>query len=662
MDTSTEPAHEVAPDAQAPRRSRRRLIALAIATVATALLAVLAMAAVSALGVRRDLTAGRDALSRGKEAFVDGDAAAAGEAFSRAEEAFSAGAGGSRSIWLRVAGAVPFVGRTADAIRAVADAGVETARAATGLADAVTGLPGGLGALAPTADGIPLDPLSSLADAVARAERLTRHAVGTLQAAPGGLVLSPVASARADALVELRKVHRQLAAGALILRDLPSFLGADGPRRYFFGASNPAELRGTGGLLGAYAILTLDRGRPSFSDFRPVSTLPRLDVSQVPSPSQEYSTNFDFYRTGVGFWLNANMTPDFPLAARALWLSYEAATGQRLDGVIAADPFALKALMRVTDPVPVAGTGVRLTRRNVVPFTTNRAYALFRTDDERQLVLGRAARLVLESFLGNGGDDVARLEALLAAFDDGHVKVWSDLAGMQRGLALTSAGGAFRPGGTDAISVITNSASGTKLDYYQSRSVTYEIRLGPAGTATASLEADLANDSPTSGYPAYVIGPYKHYSTKPGENVAVVDLYCDRGCSLRRATRGGEPVRLDRYVQDGYSFFEDYVRTPSGGEATIVADLVLPSAWTGDETGGTYALSFIGQTTIRPTKLRVVILPPQGMRFTSASDGLEREGAALVYEGTPSGNLELQASFAPPLPVRVWRELVRTFT
>ena len=43
------------------------------------------------------------------------------------------------------------------------------------------------------------------------------------------------------------------------------------------------------------------------------------------------------------------MTPDYPLAADAFWLTYEATTGDGMDGVMLADPFALKALMRVTD-------------------------------------------------------------------------------------------------------------------------------------------------------------------------------------------------------------------------------------------------------------------------------------------------------------------------
>ncbi len=275
-------------------------------------------------------------------------------------------------------------------------------------------------------------------------------------------------------------------------------------------------------------------------------------MSDVPSPSQEYSDNYDFYRSGLGLWVNTNMTPDYPLAADAFWLTYEATTGEDVDGVMLADPFALKALMRVTDPIPVSGTGIELTDKNIVSFVSNRAYALFETNEQRKLVLGRVAQAVLAGFLAHGGDPQAKVRALLNAFDDGHVLAWSTDRRMQRGLALTTVGGAFDPSGTDAISVVTNSASGTKLDFYQERTVTYDVRLTGGGTATATLTVDMLNDSPTSGFPPYVIGPYKDYSTRAGENVAVVDLYCDRGCALQSATRGGEPVELSHYQMDGY--------------------------------------------------------------------------------------------------------------
>src|SRR6185436_621515 len=252
-------------------------------------------------------------------------------------------------------------------------------------------------------------------------------------------------------------------------------------------------------------------------------------------------------------------------------------------------------------------------------------YARFETNEQRKLVLGRVAQAVLAGFLADGGDSQAKVRALLHAFNDGHVLVWSADRRMQRGLALTTVGGAFEPSGTDAISVVTNSASGTKLDFYQQRTVTYDVRLAGVGTATATLSVDLLNDSPTSGFPPYVIGPYKDYSRRAGENVAVVDLYCDRGCALQRAERGGEPAELSSFQMDGYPYFEDYVRTPSGGTVSLRADLLLTEAWEGDDTGGTYHLTFIGQTTIRPTTVRVRITAPDGMRFTSFDDRLSRD-------------------------------------
>jgi hypothetical protein len=623
----------------------------------------LVIGGLSALGVRRDLEHGRDALARGKSALLAGDGIAARDEFERAVDAFRSAGGGSRSIGLTLAGWVPLLGNTADAVLAIADAGLKTADAAAGLARATVELPEGLGSLAPSTDGISIDRLSGLAEATARAEGLTDEALMTLQGAQTGFVLGPVLTAKIDAQDQLATLHRQLLAGSLMLQNLPSFLGSEQPRHYFFGASNPAELRGTGGLIGAYSILTVDAGRLSFSKFRPVQSLPRLDVADVPSPSEEYSRNFDFYLTRKAYWLNLNMTPDFPLAAEAIWLSYRAATGQTLDGVMVADPFALKSLMHVTAPVDVGQTGIEVTEHNVVPFVANKAYALFvHTSEERKLVLGGVAQAVVHGFLEERGENLPRLRALLDAFANGHVKAWSTDGSMEAGLAMTSVGGAFDPQGTDVISVVTNSASGTKLDFYQQRTVTYDIRLGPTGTATAALRVELFNDSPTSGYPKYVIGPFRHFSSQPGENLAVVDLYCDAGAVLREATRDGQIVELDRNEQQGYPFFEDYARTASGDTATIDADLLLTRAWDGDETGGTYELSFLGQTTIRPTLVKVAIDPPDGMRFTSASDELSARGDRLVYEGKPDGNLDLRATFAPSLPVRLWREIVRAVT
>jgi hypothetical protein len=660
MDTTTDDRPD-APPVEPGRRPRRRAVWLLLGGLATVVALDLVLVGIGSLAARRHLQAGRDALEAGKAALLDGDAQTATAAFADAGHEFRAAAGDARTPWYSLAGSIPVLGRTPDTVRAISDAGVRTADAAATISRALDEVPGGLGGLAPVGGAIPLEPLGGLAAAVSDASELAEAALAELEASPSSLVLGPVATARADALDAIRPLARQLRAGGAILRGLPAFLGSEGPKRYFFGAANPAEQRGTGGLIGAYAILTIDGGRLTFSAFRPVQSLPPMADGTWRSPSQQYVDNVSFYWENVDFWLNTNITPDFPLAAGTIAMSYEAAVGETLDGVIVADPFALQALMRVTGPVPVRGTGVRVAPSRIVRFVSNEAYALFDTNEERKAVLGDVAADVLTAFLATSGGDLSRQRALLRAFDDGHVKVFSEDPAMQSGLALTAAGGAFDPGGTDAIALITNSGSGTKLDFFQRRTLAYDVALGPGGSAETTFRAALENDAPTSGFPKYVIGPYPGYTEDPGDNVAVVHVYTDEDPILRGATRDGRPVEMNRYEQDARPYFDDYVRTAAGDTSVLETRFFLPRAWEGDSSGGTYRLSFVDQVTIQPTELRVSVDLPDGMHVTSMSEGLRVEGGSVVYEGTPGGSLDLEVSFAPSLPSRIWRDLTRAF-
>jgi hypothetical protein len=639
MDTSTDQRAQ-APPLERERRRRGRAVWLILGAIATLLLLDLVLVGIASLAAKRHLEEGREALDAGTAALREGDVDAAAAAFDAAGTAFGAAAGDTSTPWYRLAGVIPVLGRTTDTVTAISESGVHAADAASTITAALAEIPGGLGGLAPSGGSIPLAPLGGLAAAVEEASGLADLARATLESSPSSLVLGPVASARADALEAIGPLARQLEAGAAILRGLPGFLGEDGPKRYFFGAANPAEERGTGGLIGAYAILTIDRGALSFSSFLPVQGLPPLGPGTWRSPSQEYIDNVGFYWEAVDFWLNTNITADFPLAAGTIAMSYEEATGEHLDGVIVADPFALQALMRVTGPVEVRSAGVRVPPSGIVRFVSNEAYALFDTDDERKAVLGEVAADVLARFLGTSGASLARQRALLRAFDDGHVKVWTTDGAMQQGLAMTGAGGAFDPAGTDAIALITNSGSGTKLDFFQRRTIAYDVALDPGGTARATLSAWLQNDAPTSGFPRYVIGPYHGYTGHPGDNIAVVHLYTDADAVLRAATRDGRP---------------------GGGARVVEATLYLPRAWDGDSSGGTYRLSFVDQVTIHAAELRVTIALPDGMHATALSDGLRVEGGKVVYEGVPDGNLDLEVSFASSLPIRIWRDLTRPF-
>ena len=100
---------------------------------------------------------------------------------------------------------------------------------------------------------------------------------------------------------------------------LPDMLGADGPRNYFMVFQNNAEIRATGGIGGAWALLHVDDGRlelrqqGSTTDFPPRrSSVTDLTDAEMSLIGPKMGTYFQ----------NAGSIPDFPRAAeifRAWW-------------------------------------------------------------------------------------------------------------------------------------------------------------------------------------------------------------------------------------------------------------------------------------------------------------------------------------------------------
>lgn len=640
-----------------PSKERRRRGWVRFLGAAVALLAVLAVgAALSGLSARKHLTQAEAALRQGRADLIEGQTSAARSSFADARARFVSAADTASGPWFRILGWVPIVGRTPDAVAAISEAGARVADAGGTLAEAISDLPGGLAALAPEGGRVPIERFDALTSAVASARDEVAVATAMIERAPRTMLLGPVGAARAQAEEQVRSLYETLDTGSRLLEGLPLFLGSDGPRRYFFGAQNPAELRGTGGVIGAYSILTIDDGRFRFSAFRPVQSLPIPPLASVPPPSEEYAANYDQFRGGGRFWLAINLTPDFPSAAREIINAYEVAKGERLDGVLLADPFALQALLSVTGPVHVPGLDRTVDAGNVVAFTTNQAYALYPDPSTRKRLLGAVAEGVFEGLIAETGTGFDALRTLARVASEGHILAYSGDPQMQAGLARTGAGGALSAGPGDLLAIVENSSAGTKVDYYEDRAVRYEVDLWSGGSGQATADIRLTNGAPTTGLPRYVIGPNPAHAAA-GEGGQLVSVYCGTGCRLEKAVRDGTQIGVWPGSELGHPFFEDYFRTPSGKTSDLQLTWYLPTAWQGGDTGGSYRLTFLNQTTIRPTALRVEIHAPDGMRIVQTSPQMQVNGDSAVWEGVPNRRLELEIRFQPPLVVRLWRAL-----
>ena len=416
-------------------------------------------------------------------------------------------------------------------------------------------------------------------------------------------------------------VHR----AAALASQLPEFLGAQGPRRYLFLAQNPAEARGTGGFIGAFAILTADNGRLSFSEFDEIQTLPAYHVSEVIAPSAEFARRYDRYG-GAGFWHNINMTPDFPTAARAMLALYAKGVGEQLDGVIATDPFAMQGLVEVAGPVEVPGFGT-VAADDVVDVVSNRAHAEIDDSEQRKGLLGVVAVGAFEGVLEGTKNPVAALAALADAAAGGHIVLRSVDPQVQAAFLRADIAGALPDPPGDFLAVIGNSQSATKLDYYMRRTINLDVGLNADGSAETALTLRLHNAAPSAGISHRVIGPNAK-GLAPGEQNLLVSTYAGQGAQLAVAAGGQAAVREE--VELGHAVFTTAVAVPPKVSRTLSLSWQRADAWERDPDGGRYRLTVAGQTTLRPTAVTVTVTLPEGMRLAQIPDDVDELGDGRV--------------------------------
>jgi hypothetical protein len=617
-----------------------------------ALLLVALWSLTSLLASAGPLREGRTSLQEARRALLAGDLPAATTGFDDAREAFgrAASAGG----W--GPGFLPMIGNHHDAVVALGRAGVSLAGAGSTLVEGLESVPGGIDGLAPTAQGLPLDAYAALQASVAAAAEQARAAADTLADAPSGYLAGPVASARFDAEAQAADAAEALEAGAALLEGLPRFAGGDGPRRYLVVSANPAEQRGTGGIWGAYATLTFRQGRPMLSGAAATRELPDIDIDRIEGLDPAWRRIYDGFG-GAASWQNMNMTPDFPSAARAALANLAAGGAGRYDGVISADPMALRELLEVTGPVPVPGTSVRVSSDDVVEFTTNEAYSAFSGSAERKEVLGAVAGDVLARFLSTQGRAVPRLRALAGAVAGGNLQVYSTDDAFERALVRAGAAGSFvRPEGDDMVGVTVNNGSGNKVDFYADRTVDATIRLGGDHEAFGTMAVSIENGAPTAGQPRYVLGPFVD-GLDAGDASPLIWSWCPEPCELLAATRDGSGVAVESQVEQGMRSFRDYRPITAGATGSYTVDWHTTGVWHGEPWDGRYELHLPGQPTIRPTTTTVTIVAPPGSAITWASDGMVVEGDRATWTGTPGAATTLQVRFRAGPLTRWWRTL-----
>jgi hypothetical protein len=385
-----------------------------------------------------------------------------------------------------------------------------------------------------------LAPIVAAQPAVAKAQTAYTEARTSVASIDTAALLSPVADGIQRLHDVLDKATPEVDALGNAVKLLPGMLGADGPRDYLLAAQNPAELRSTGGLIGAVALVHADRGAVTLVQQEAGTSIGpwKTDVAEIPLNTQ------GLYGPLVGRYLqDANLTPDFPLAAVTAAKMWTTTHGGTVDGVVAVDPVVLSGVLKATGPVTLE-TGDRLTSANAVKLLLSDVYERYEQPAQQDAFFASAASAVFTRLSAGGVDGKKLLSALAAAGDSRRILIWSSHDADQKVLGTTTLSGVLPASNlsTAGIGVYFNDATGSKMDYYLGSSVSAGAAVCRAdGKPSTVVNVTLTNRAPADAgatLPRYVTGGGT-YGVTPGNIRTRVAVYGPADGFLAATQSGG---------------------------------------------------------------------------------------------------------------------------
>ena len=612
---------------------RRVLIVASLAAVAAA--AVTGLATLQALEAADQLESARAGLLELRDSGQTTDAALA--SLQRADEDVSA-ADEVLSRWpVDVMTAVPLLGRSWAAERAVA----RSAKEVVGTANLVAGR---MPALRAGAGGVELDALADLRADLSGPVRRSASRYEELRDTPLGLTPPQVSRAVAQAREALGPAVDTLGRAETGLAAVSGLLGASGPRSVLVMLQNNAELRGTGGYTSSFATGRAQDGRLALDplqDLIEVADPPDVD-RYLPAP-EEYVEDYRTFGGNSTMWRTWNMSPHVPDSALVGARIAGAVTGRAPDVVVLLDVPAMGVL------AALGGTSISLPDgSSVQPSELTEAllvdsYAAAGTDGgaqvRRRVQLQAAATAAMGRLLGGEVPAAELARALVRLADQRHLAVWSARPEEQRALEQLGVAGQLTPlEGDDLSHVSVNNVGANKLDVYVDREVSVLAEVGPS-SATVTQRVRFTNAAP-EGLVPYVAG-----EVRPGVVVSRVELSLPPAARDLVPTIDGKPWVGVLHEGGGRSRLITRLELPRGASAVLEARYTLPI------TNGAYHLELVPQPLVEDAALQLTVRAAEGERLGDV-DGAAHVGRRVEEQGTLSETRSVVARLARETPSR----------
>jgi hypothetical protein len=436
-------------------------------------------------------------------------------------------------------------------------------------------------AFSPQNGRIDIDAIQELSPGLQAADRALTRGWRELQAIDADSLVGPLKGSVTDVQAKVDDGRATVAAGSKASQLIPDMLGGSGRRSYIVAIQNNAEIRSTGGLPGAFAILRANEGKMSLGAQGAGSSFGRIKNLPIRTTADEkrlYSILL------TGYWGDTTLTPDFPRSAEIMRAMIRQERSRKTDGVISLDPIALSYILEATGPVKLPD-GTSLTSDNAVKRLLNDVYREMPTNAAQDAYFADAASRVFKALVSGAGDNRELLDAMAKAVGENRILIELARGAEQRILESTRVAGALPAdeGSNPHLGIYYNDATQAKMQYYLRKDTTVRAatctRDGAQSLTTTTRLKSVASKNAQS-LPVSIVGPGT--GEKRGSFRMVMSFYAPYGGLVNRLEVNGKEQPLNRFEHDGINVISLPVLLAPGQEMTIKASMFTGKDQRGD--------------------------------------------------------------------------------
>ena len=314
-----------------------------------------------------------------------------------------------------------------------------------------------------------------------------------------------------------------LSEASILSKQAASFLGDQIDKRYLVVFQNNAELRGSGGFMGSFALVDFSQGK--------------IKKITVP-PGGTYDTEAGLTQRIVApqpLWLlqplwhmwDANWWPDWPTSAKKIEWFYEKSDGPTVDGVISLTPTVVERILAVHGPVDMTKDyGVIITADNFWQVTQAFSEQKPSTTNAPKKIIGDLITKLMEDLPKNMTTEkaLALVKVLEDSLDQKQILVYLNDNSLESSVQSFGWDGAIKNTNDDYLMVTSTNIGGQKSDRTINETITHSSKILPDGQIIDTLKIERTHTA------------HKNDQFTGVRNVSWMRIYVPRGAKLISAS------------------------------------------------------------------------------------------------------------------------------